>query len=479
MRPVSSDPESRPSILDKVIRFSLENKLIVALFVVGMVVWGIIVAPFDWHIPGLVRDPIPVDAIPDIGENQQIVFTAWPGRSPQDVEDQVTYPLTTALLGVPGVKTVRSFSFFGFSSIYVIFKDRVDFYWSRSRVLEKLNSLPAGALPMGVQPALGPDATALGQIFWYTLEGRNGDGSPASGWSLEELRTIQDWTVRYALLAADGVSEVAGIGGYVREYQIDIDPDAMRSYGVTLPEIVKAVQSSNVDVGARTIEVNRVEYVIRGLGFIKSVADIENTVIKEKDNIPVYVKNIGRVVKGPALRRGALDKEGAEAVGGVVVVRYGENPLATIQHVKEKINEISAGLPRKPLVDYTKVSREDVTRFAAARGFEAYQGPELARKPWIEWASESSPEIRNPYFDLGSGKEHRGVEEASFAPGAMKIDAPEEFVSDYRAAIGAYLDAYSALAAGHIEGARKAAKLLDVRLDAARPDLLAGEPRKL
>ncbi len=335
------------------LEFFLKNKVIVILGVLAVVIWGIGVAPFDWDIKRLPRNPVPVDAIPDIGENQQIVFTTWGGRSPQDVEDQISYPLTTALLGVPGVKTVRSFSMFGFSTIYVIFKDEIEFYWSRSRILEKLNSLPPGLLPEGVQPMLGPDATSLGQIFWYTLEGQDEEGNPTGGWDLDELRSIQDWTVRYALLSAEGVSEVASVGGFVREYQIDVDPDAMRANNVSLEEIFTAVRMANVDVGARTIEVNRVEYVIRGIGFIKGVEDIENTVIKMNANVPIYVKNVANVLRGPALRRGALDKAGAEAVGGVVVVRYGENPLAAISNVKRKIDEISPGLPKKFLEDGT------------------------------------------------------------------------------------------------------------------------------
>ncbi len=343
----------KPSILDRVIRFCLENKLVVGLLVVLFVGWGLRAAPFDWDLWGLPRDPVPVDAIPDIGENQQIVFTEWMGRSPQDVEDQITYPLTVSLLGVPGVKTVRSYSFFGFSSIYIIFKEDIDFYWSRSRVLEKLNSLPAETLPDGVQPALGPDATALGQVFWYTLEGYDENGNPAGGWDLDELRTIQDWHVRYALLSAEGVSEVASVGGFVKEYQIDVDPDAMRAFGVGLDDVFKAVKSSNVDVGARTIEINRVEYVIRGLGFIEEISDIEKTVVKVNDNVPIYIKDIANVSYGPALRRGALDKGGAEAVGGVVVVRYGYNPLEAIKNVKKKIEEISPGLPQKTLPDGT------------------------------------------------------------------------------------------------------------------------------
>lgn len=337
--------------LDRVIMFFLKNKLIVTLLVIGVIFWGMMVAPFDWNLGGLERSPVPVDAIPDIGENQQIVFTKWMGRSPQDVEDQISYPLTVSLLGIPGVKTVRSYSMFGFSTIYVIFKEDVEFYWSRSRILEKLNSLPAGTLPENVQPALGPDATALGQIFWYTLEGRDEEGNPTGGWDLHELRSIQDWYVRYGLLAAEGISEVASVGGFVQEYQIDVDPDAMRAYNVTLDEVFNAVKMSNLDVGARTIEINKVEYIIRGLGFVKHISDLENSVIKTNQNVPIYVKNIGTVNLGPALRRGALDKEGAEAVGGVVVVRYGDNPLAAIKNVKKKIKEISPGLPKKTLPD--------------------------------------------------------------------------------------------------------------------------------
>ena len=354
--------EYRASLLDRVIRFCLENKLVTGLILIFVIVWGTLVAPFDWKIGALPRDPVPVDAIPDIGENQQIVFTPWMGRSPQDVEDQITYPLTVSLLGIPGVRTVRSFSFFGFSSIYIIFNEDVEFYWSRSRVLEKLNSLPQGTLPEGVTPALGPDATALGQVYWYTLEGRDPEGNPTGGWDLHELRTIQDWYVRYALQSVEGVSEVASIGGFVQEYQIDVDPDAMRAYGVTLAEVFESVRMSNVDVGARTIEVSEVEYVIRGLGFIKSVSDIENTVIKSRENVPVFLKNVATISLGPALRRGALDKGGAAAVGGSVVVRYGANPLAAINRVKAKIDEIAPGLPRKTLEDGT-VSQVTIVPF--------------------------------------------------------------------------------------------------------------------
>ena len=341
------------SMLDRLILFCLERKVVVAVAVLLILGGGAMVAPFDWQLDGIPRDPVAVDAIPDIGENQQIVFTRWEGRSPQDVEDQITYPLTVSLLGIPAVKTVRSFSMFGFSSIYVIFKEDAEFYWSRTRILEKLNSLPANTLPQGVQPALGPDATALGQVFWYTLEGRDPQGNPTGGWDLHELRSVQDWYVRYALMSAEGVSEVASVGGFGQEYQVDVDPDAMRAYGVTLEQVFAAVRMSNIDVGARTIELNRAEYVIRGIGFVKSLEDIENSVIKANDNTPVFVRNVARVTRGPALRRGVLDKGGAEVVGGVVVVRYGENPMSTITAVKDKIKEIAPGLPSKTLDDGT------------------------------------------------------------------------------------------------------------------------------
>ncbi len=354
--------EGKPSLIDRLIRYCLENELVVVLSTAAMVLWGVMVAPFDWEMDLLPRDPVPVDAIPDIGENQQIVFTEWMGRSPQDIEDQITYPLTTALLGLPEVRTIRSFSMFGFSSIYIIFKEEAEFYWTRTRILEKLNSLPAAILPQGVQPKLGPDATALGQVFWYTLEGRDQDGKPTGGWDLDELRSTQDWYVRYALQGVDGVAEVASIGGFVKEYQVDVDPDALRTYGIALHEVLNAVRGSNLDVGARTIEINRVEYVIRGLGFIEELDDLRKTVITQRENVPITLEEIAEIEFGPALRRGALDKSGAEAVGGVVVTRYGENPLAVIKRVKAKIAEISPGLPRKTLEDGT-VSQLKVETF--------------------------------------------------------------------------------------------------------------------
>ena len=337
-------------MLNKMIRFFLENKLVTFLLLFALIAWGIASAPFNWNLGFFLRDPVPVDAIPDIGENQQIVYTEWPGRSPQDIDDQISYPLTTALLGIPGVKTIRSNSIFGLSSIYLIFEDNVEFYWSRTRILEKLNSLPAGTLPEGVTPALGPDATALGQIYWYTLEGRDKSGHPAGGWDPQDLRTIQDFYVKYALASAKGVSEVASIGGFVKEYQVDIDPNAMKYYSVTVGQIMQAVKKSNLDIGARTIEFNRAEYLIRALGYVKNLADLEESAVAVHDNVPVRIKDVARVNFGPATRRGGLDKGGAEAVGGVVVARYGANPMAVINNVKEKIAEISAGLPSKTLM---------------------------------------------------------------------------------------------------------------------------------
>jgi Cu(I)/Ag(I) efflux system membrane protein CusA/SilA len=352
------------------------------------------VAPFDWELGGLPRNPVAVDAIPDLGENQQIVFTEWPGRSPGDVEDQVTYPLTTALLGIPDIKTIRSTSMFGFSSIYIIFDEfsfferlvqGKDFYWTRRRVIEKLSSLPAGTLPEGVQPTLGPDATALGQIFWYTLEGRDPNGNVTGGWDLEELRTVQDWQVRLALRSAQGVSEAASVGGFVREYQVDVDPDAMRAYNVGIGEVFEAVRRSNIDVGAQTIELNRVEYLIRGLGFVKSIEDIENSVIATNENVPVLIRHVAKVSLGPEPRRGALDKGGAEAVGGVVVARYGANPLAVIKDVKHKIAELAPALPVKAVITDPRVTPQQVREFAQQHGFEADADVGLNQPAWLEY----------------------------------------------------------------------------------------------
>lgn len=318
-------------MINSIIRWCLNNVLLVIL---GMLV---LIGAGYYAIKNT-----PVDAIPDIGEKQVIVYADWEGRSPQDVDDQVTYPLTTALTGAPGVKAVRSMSGFGFSMIFVIFKDEVDYYWARSRVLERLN-VAQQRLPSGVVPLLGPDATALGQVYWYTVEGE--------GFDLAELRSIQDWYLRYQLNAVEGVSEVASIGGFVRQYQIDLHPDKMRAHRVTLMDVYEAVKKSNIDVGAKVVEQNGIEYFIRGLGFVKSVADLERVVIRQEKGTPLYLNNVASVHLGPDFRRGALDKAGVEAVGGVVLMRYGENPRAVVQRVKDKIAQLEAGLPKKTLAD--------------------------------------------------------------------------------------------------------------------------------
>jgi Cu(I)/Ag(I) efflux system membrane protein CusA/SilA len=350
-------------MFNRLVKYFLENRLITTLILLVVIGWGITTAPFDWNVNFLPRNPVPVDAIPDIGDNQQIIATEWMGRSPRDIEDQITYPLTSALLGVPGVKTIRSTSMFGMSFIYIIFKDNVEFYWSRSRILEKLNSLPSGTLPGGVQPSLGPDATALGQVFWYTLEGRDPKtGKPTGGWDPQELRTIQDYYVKYSLATAEGVSEVASIGGFIKEYQVDLNPDAMKAFGVNVMDIMQAVKKSNLDIGAETIELNKVEYVIRGLGYLKNLDDLKQAVITVRNNVPVRIGDVARVSFGPATRRGGLDKSGAEAAGAVVVARYGSNPMEVINNVKVKIKELAPGLPSKTLPDGT-VSKVTIVPF--------------------------------------------------------------------------------------------------------------------
>jgi Cu(I)/Ag(I) efflux system membrane protein CusA/SilA len=339
-------------MFNRLVKYFLENRLVTFILLITFVVLGIVFMPFNWKTGFLPRDAVPVDAIPDIGDNQQIVATEWMGRSPKDIQDQVTYPLTTALLGIPGVQTIRSTSMFGMSFIYIIFNDEVEFYWSRFRILEKLNSLPAGTLPSGVQPTLGPDATALGQIYWYTLEGRDpGTGKPNGGWDPQELRAIQDFYVKYGLSTAEGVSEVASVGGFIKEFQIDLNPEAIKAFNVSVMDVMNAVRKSNLDIGAETMELNNVEYIIRGLGYIKSLEDLEISVVAVRNNVPVRIKDVAHVAFGPATRRGGLDKEGSEAVGAVVVARYGSNPMEVINNVKDKIKEIEAGLPQKTLPD--------------------------------------------------------------------------------------------------------------------------------
>jgi Cu(I)/Ag(I) efflux system membrane protein CusA/SilA len=347
------------SLYESLVGFPIHNKLLVFTIFAVLLGGGLYVAPFQFESP-VERDPVPVDAIPNIGENQQIVFTTFPGGSPQDVEDQVTYPLSTALQGIPKVKEIRSRSMTGFSMIYVVFEEDAGFYWSRSRIAEKLASLPPGTLPDGVKPSLGPDATPLGQVFWYTLEGRNEAGEPTGGWDLQERRTIQDYYVRYALAAADGVAEVASIGGYKKEYQVEVDPDLMRAKDVTLGQIEKAVGESSEEVGAGTVEISGVEYLIRGIGFVEEKADIAQTVVARRGGTPIRVKDVARVTTGPAPRRGVLTRGGAEAVGGVVVAREGANPRQVIENVKKEIDTIEEGLPSRTLEDGTTSQLEIV-----------------------------------------------------------------------------------------------------------------------
>jgi Cu(I)/Ag(I) efflux system membrane protein CusA/SilA len=286
---------------------------------------------------------VPIDAIPNIGENQVIIFTSWPGRSPKDIEDQITYPLSVAMLAVPEAESVRGKSLFGYSFVQVTFKDHTDFYWARSRVSEQLGTA-AAALPEGVTPTLGPDATGLGQILYYTLQ-------PTEDVNLAELRSLQDFVVKYELQAVPGVSEVASVGGYVRQYQIEIDPDRLRFHNIPLDQLIDAVRKSNLDVGAKTIESGGMEYIIRGRGFIgtdsdaaQAVEDIETTVVKTRNGIPIRIRDLGHVQLGPEFRRGAIDLNGSEAVGGVIVMRFGENPRDVIERVKKKIQQIEPSL---------------------------------------------------------------------------------------------------------------------------------------
>ncbi len=312
-------------MIHRLIELSLRNRGLVIALYLGLAAWGY------W---ALLRTPI--DAIPDLSDNQIIVFTDWLGRSPQEVEDQVTYPLVTSLQGLPGVRVVRASSAFSFSMINIIFEDNIDLYWARTRVLERLN-LVGKQLPDGVVPTLGPDATGVGQIFWYTLESQQ--------MNLRDLRTLQDWFVRYQLNSVPGVAEVASVGGYVQQYQIDVNPNKLRSYSIPLSTVVEAVERSNNNVGGNVVEQAGQWSVVRGVGLIGSVADVENVVIGASNGIPIYVRNVAEVKLGNAFRTGALDKNGKEAVGGVVIARYGVNTLDVIRAVKEKIAALQSGLP--------------------------------------------------------------------------------------------------------------------------------------
>ncbi|HUS19908.1 MAG TPA: CusA/CzcA family heavy metal efflux RND transporter [Terriglobales bacterium] len=312
-------------MINRIIEVSLKNRGLILLGYAFLAGWGY------W---AMLRTP--VDAIPDLSENQVIVYSDWPGRSPQEVEDQITYPLTVNLQGLAGVRTVRSSSAFGFSMVNIIFQDDVEVYFARTRVLERLN-LAASFLPSGVVPTLGPDATGVGQVFWYTVEGPYDPGT---------LRSLQDWYIRYQLNAVPGVAEVASIGGFVRQYQIDVDPIKLRAYGVPIRELVMAVERSNNNVGGKVVESGDTELIVRGIGLIRSTADIENIPLKAAGGTPVYLRQIATVQLGPEFRRGVLDKNGQDAVGGVVVIRYGANAKEVISAVKEKIGSLQSGLPK-------------------------------------------------------------------------------------------------------------------------------------
>ena len=319
-------------MIDKLISWCLWNRFLVLAFYLIVTAAGIV---------AMFRTPI--DAIPDLSENQVIVIADWPGRSPQEVEDQITYPLSNALQGLPGVKAIRASSNFGFSMVTVIFRDDVDVYFARTRILERLNSLPV-KLPEGVQPSLGPDATGLGWIYQYYLDDSKARalGRPVD---LGELRAIQDWLVRYQLNSVPGVAEVASIGGYVREYQVDVNPHKLRAYNLTLDSVARAVAGANRNVGGGNIEQAGREMTLRGLALVENTGDLRRTVVGYFRGQPVLLEQVATVGLGPAPRRGSLDKDGREVVGGVVVMRYGESTPHVIAGVRAKIAEIQSALP--------------------------------------------------------------------------------------------------------------------------------------
>ncbi len=331
-------------MIERIIEYSVHNRFVVIMITVGVALWGLY---------SLARTPI--DAIPDLSENQVIVFADWMGRSPQEIEDQVTYPLSVNLQGLAGVKAVRSTSEFNFSMINIIFEDRTDFYFARQRVLERL-SVAGTFLPSGVVPYLAPDATALGQIFWYTVEGQ--------GRNLGELRAIQDWFVRYQLNAVPGVAEVASVGGFVRAYEITVDPNRLRAYDITLGRLAEALERSNSAVGGNVYIKNEAEYLVRGVGWIRDLDDIRHTVVSSHQGIPVTVEQLGTVQVAPQARRSILEKDGREVVGGVVVMRHEENPLEVTERIHKKIGELSAGLPEGvrivPFYERTRLIRDAI-----------------------------------------------------------------------------------------------------------------------
>jgi Cu(I)/Ag(I) efflux system membrane protein CusA/SilA len=329
-------------------RFALEQPLLSLGIFLLLLFWGLSVAPFNWNL-SFESDSIPVDAIPDLGENQQIVYTEWKGQSPEDIEDQITYPLSNYFLTLPGVKDVRGLSITGRSTLYIIFDEDVDFYWSRSRIIEKINSLPSGFLPENAKPALGPDATGLGQIFWYYLEGVDDSGEEVGGWDLDERRTLQDYYIKPSLSSVPGVSEVASIGGFVKEFQVDVHPTLLEQYQLSTKDVLNALNKAQAEGGLRTLEYNQVEYLLRGNGSIEDLNDLEWIPVRVVDQTPLYLKDIANITYGPADRRGVLDVSGKESVGGVVVAQYGANPKKVIEAVQQKIDELSPSLPKRVL----------------------------------------------------------------------------------------------------------------------------------
>jgi CzcA family heavy metal efflux pump len=314
-------------MVNSIISFSLRNRWIVLLVAAALFIAGIFAVQKN-----------PVDAIPDLSENQVIVFTEWMGRSPQIMEDQVTYPLVSNLQGIPKVKNIRGTSMFGMSFVYLIFEDDADVYWARTRVLERLNYAQR-LLPAGVTPSLGPDGTGVGHVFWYTLDARQMD--------LGEQRALQDWYVKLALQTVPGVAEVASFGGFEKQYQLVIDPNKLRYYNISMMDVMSRVKASNNDVGGRKFEMGDMAYIIRGLGYIKNTSDLENIGVGNYNGIPVRVKDIGSVQMGGEERLGIFDENGeGEVVGGIVVMRYGENADNVIDQVKKKMADVQKGLPK-------------------------------------------------------------------------------------------------------------------------------------
>lgn len=313
-------------MVERIISFSLRNRYLVILISILLFIWGIFSV-----------DKNPVDAIPDVSENQIIVFTEWPGRSPQVIEDQVTFPLVSNLQGIPRVKNIRGASMFGMSFVYIIFDDAADVYWARTRVNERL-STASQLLPDGVVPSLGPDGTGVGHIYWYTLKGK--------GYDLGELRALQDWYVKYALQTVPGVSEVASFGGFQKQYQVMVDPSRLAYYGIPLSDVTEALRSNNNDVSGRKMEKSGIGYIVRSKGYITGIKDIEKIAVGRINNTPVLVNDVAAVAEGGDLRLGIFDENGeGETVGGIIVMRYNENANKVIENVKEKMKEVAKGLP--------------------------------------------------------------------------------------------------------------------------------------